>query len=141
MIVGFDLEGASPAVADVDDAGVVPWPLHHQLAARRQPLQMHARGFVGTMLAPHHAEDAQLGQGGFASQCALDALILFRSDSMIGDDFRSDYFSMRCGHRRLTLLSHDQLSPVQRVESTECPPHPPAPLPLTDSLQFIGMTA
>ena len=54
----FDLEGASPAVADVDDAGVLTGPLYHQLAARRQPFQMHARGLIGTMLAPHDRENA-----------------------------------------------------------------------------------
>ena len=43
MIVRFDLERACPAVADIDDAGVLARALHHQLAARRQPLQMHAR--------------------------------------------------------------------------------------------------
>ena len=59
MIVRLDLERAGPAVADVDDAGVLARPLHHQLAARGQPLQMHARRFVGAVLAPHHAEDAQ----------------------------------------------------------------------------------
>ena len=63
----FDLEGACPSIADVDDAGILPGPLHHQFAARRQPFQMHARRFIRAVLAPHHAENAQLGEGGFAS--------------------------------------------------------------------------
>ncbi len=34
MIVRLDLEGAGPAVADIDDARVLSRPLHHQPAAR-----------------------------------------------------------------------------------------------------------
>ncbi len=67
VIVRFDLERAGPAVADVDDAGVLSRALQDELAARGQPLQVHARGFVGAVLAPHHAEDAEFGQGGLAS--------------------------------------------------------------------------
>src|SRR5437899_2587792 len=61
MIVRFNLEGRDEAVADVHDTGVFSGALHDQLAARRQALQVHLARFVGTMLAPHHAEDAQLG--------------------------------------------------------------------------------
>ena len=43
MIVRLNLEGAGPALADVDDARVLSRPLHHQRAARGQPLQVHAR--------------------------------------------------------------------------------------------------
>ena len=43
MIVRLDLEGAGPAVADVDDAGVLARPLHHAAAVRGQALQVHAR--------------------------------------------------------------------------------------------------
>ena len=43
VIVRLDLEGASPSVADVDDAGVFTRALHDAAAARRQTLQMHAR--------------------------------------------------------------------------------------------------
>ncbi len=67
MIVRLDLEGAGPAIADIDDAGILARALQHQLAARGQPLQMHARRFVGAVLAPHHAEDAEFGEGGLAS--------------------------------------------------------------------------
>ena len=64
VIVGLDLEGAGPAVADVDNAGVFSRPLHHALAARRQPLQVDAGGLIGAVLAPHHAVNSQLGQPG-----------------------------------------------------------------------------
>ena len=35
MIVRFDLEGAGPAIADIDDAGVFSRPLNHAAAVRR----------------------------------------------------------------------------------------------------------
>src|SRR5208282_4380895 len=67
VIVRFDFEGAGPAVADVDDAGVFAWSLQHALAARGQAFQVHARRFVGAMLAPHDAEDAEFGESGLAA--------------------------------------------------------------------------
>ena len=38
----FDLESTSPAVTDVNDAGVFSRPLYYEPTARRQSLQMHA---------------------------------------------------------------------------------------------------
>ena len=90
MIVRLDLEGAGPAVADVDDAGVLARPLHHAAAVRRQALQVHARRFVGAVLAPHHAEDAQLGEGRLAAQRLQDALVFFRREAVFPDEFGSD---------------------------------------------------
>ncbi len=43
MIVRFDFEGAGPAVADIDDAGIFARSLDDQLAARGQTLQVNAR--------------------------------------------------------------------------------------------------
>ncbi len=42
VVVGFDLEGTSPAVADVDNAGILAWSLHHPAAMGWQTFQMHA---------------------------------------------------------------------------------------------------
>ena len=58
VVVRFDLEGDGPAVADVDDAGVLARPLQHEFARGGQLLQVQARTLVGAMLAPHHAENA-----------------------------------------------------------------------------------
>jgi hypothetical protein len=55
MIVALDLEGAGPSIAHVDDAGVFARSLHNTLALGGQALQMHARGLVGAVLAPHDA--------------------------------------------------------------------------------------
>ena len=75
MVVRLDFENGDEAIADVDDACVFARPLHHVRTARRQPLQMHARGFVGAVLAPHHAEDAQFGEVRIAAQNFLDARV------------------------------------------------------------------
>src|SRR5580693_1080853 len=42
MIVRLDLERTGPTIADVNDTGILAWPLHDQLATRRQPLQVDA---------------------------------------------------------------------------------------------------
>ncbi len=90
MIVRLDLEGAGPAVADVDDAGVLSRPLHHAAAVRGQALQVHARRFVGAVLAPHHAEDAQLGERRLAAQRLQEAVVFLRRDSVVAKHFWSD---------------------------------------------------
>ena len=115
----FDFERASPAIADVDDARVLARPLHHAPAARRQPLQMHARRFVGAVLAPHHAEDAQLGDGRLApAEKLFDFLVFFRREAVLADDFWSDGKSGNRGHGE-TLLSH-----LPRVEERSFPVAP-----------------
>src|SRR5260370_26100586 len=106
MIVRFDLERASPTVADIDDAGVLARPLDHQLAACGQAFQMYARRLVRAVLAPHHAEDTELGERRLAAERVLDALVLIRRNAVIGDDFRSNRDGPRSGHRRMSLLSH-----------------------------------
>ena len=63
----FDFERARPAIADIDDAGVFSRSLQDELAARRQALQMDARRFIRAVLAPHHAENAEFGQGRLAT--------------------------------------------------------------------------
>ena len=85
MVVRFDLERDRVAVADVDDAGVFARALQHQLAARRQLLQMQARAFVGAVLAPHHAEDAEFGVGGLAAE-ERDDFVVFRRRQLVGFD-------------------------------------------------------
>ena len=68
VVVRLDLEGDGPAVADIDDAGVLAGPCSTQLAAGGQLLQVQARALVGAVLAPHHAEDAELGVVGLAAR-------------------------------------------------------------------------
>src|SRR5512143_2970830 len=62
VVVTLHLENAGIAVVDVDDAGVLAWPLQHPRRLGRKLAQMDARRLVGAMLAPHHAEDAELDE-------------------------------------------------------------------------------
>src|SRR5690348_15573193 len=101
MIVRLDLERACPAVTDVNDARILARALHHKLRARRQTLQMHARRLVGAMLAPHHAEDAQFGQGRRTSaEQLLDLGVLVGRKAVFADEFRSNGRGLRQGHGR-----------------------------------------
>ena len=94
MVVRFDLERDRVPVADVDDAGVLAGTLQNPLAARRKFLQMQARAFVRAMLAPHHAEDAELGIGGFAAEQRDDFLVLRRRQLVGFDDLRASCVSV-----------------------------------------------
>src|ERR1035438_4230595 len=87
VIVRLDFESDDVAAADIDDAGVFAGALHHQLAARGQLLEMHARALIGAVLAPHDGEDAELGVGGLAAQDIDHLLILGGRELMLGDDF------------------------------------------------------
>ena len=87
MVVRFDFEGGDEAVADVDDAGIFSGALH-TLAARGQALQMDLARFVGAVLAPHHAENAQFGDVGVAAENFLDAGVFGGREAVLGDDFR-----------------------------------------------------
>jgi len=86
VIVRLDFESAGPAVTDVDDAGVLSGTLQHTLAARGQALQMHARRFVGTVLAPHHAEDAEFGERRLALAKKLFNLFVFAGSEAVLPD-------------------------------------------------------
>jgi hypothetical protein len=86
----FDFEGGHEAVANVHDAGVLSRTLHHELAARGQPLQMDLAGLIGAVLAPHHAENAQLGNVRVAAKDLLDARVFLARYAMFGGDFGSN---------------------------------------------------
>ena len=97
----LDLEGARPPVPNIDDPGVLSRPLQHALAPRRQPLQMHARRLVGAVLTPHHAEDAQFGEGWFpTTEKLFDLLVFVRRKSVLPDGFQRESRSQKSGHWR-----------------------------------------
>src|SRR5262249_36522895 len=60
MIVRFNLESNRVTLADIDDSRVLARTLENEFAARREFFQMQPRAFVGAVLAPHYAENAQL---------------------------------------------------------------------------------
>jgi len=106
VIVRLDFERAGPAVANVNDAGIFTRPLHHQLAARGQTLQVNARRFIGTVLAPHHAEDAEFGPRGLASaEQLLDLFEFFRSEAVLPDHLRRNGSDRRRGHRGIFIVA------------------------------------
>jgi hypothetical protein len=80
VVVRFHLEGDGPAVADVDDAGVLADAGQHagaHLVGRglTEVAQMHLRRLVRAVLAPHHRVHRQLGVGGTAAQDLADPLV------------------------------------------------------------------
>ena len=116
VVVRLDLEGAGPAVPDVDDAGVLSRTLHDELAFGRQALEMYLAGLVRAMLGPHDTVDAELGERGNTTEGCKDALILIRGNAMLGQQFRRygdrlGYDSIRCG------CHHDCLYCRTRVAS------------------------
>jgi hypothetical protein len=104
--VRFNFEGARPSIAYVDDSCVLARSLQYVFAAGRQALQMHARRFVGAVLAPHHAEDAEFSEGRFAPTKKLpDFLVFFGGKTVLVYGLRRDSGSHRSGHGEV-LLSH-----------------------------------
>ncbi len=98
VIVRLDLEGTSPAVADIDDPGILSRPLHHAAAASGEPLQMHAGRLIRAVLAPHDAENAEFRQRRFAAQGSFDLFVLFRRDSVLFDNGGSNGGCLGSGH-------------------------------------------
>ena len=81
VVVALDLERDGPAVTDVDDAGVLADAGEHGGAhlvggGLTEVAQVHLRGLVGAVLAPHHRVHRELGIGGTAAQDLLDAGVL-----------------------------------------------------------------
>jgi hypothetical protein len=105
--VRLDFERAGPAVANINNAGIFPRPLHDQLAARRQPLQVNARRLIRTVLAPHHAEDTEFGPRRFASaEQLLDFLEFFRCEAVLPDHLRRNgNTDRRGGHQGIFIVA------------------------------------
>src|SRR5207253_9992571 len=97
MVVRLDLEGANPAFANINDAGILAWALYHYFRARGQPLQVNFGRFVRAVLAPHHAEDSELRQRGRAAQCFQDFLVFLLRKPMFAEQLRSDFNSLLSG--------------------------------------------
>ena len=108
MVMRLDLESAGPAIPDVDDAGILARSLDYAAAAGGQALQMDARRLVGAVFAPHHAEDAEFGEGRLASaQQLLEFFILIRREAVFPDKLRGNGKSWGAGHGKgEALFSH-----------------------------------
>ena len=102
VIVTFDLERDRPAIADIDNARIFFARLHENVrSGGRKFLQLFARIFVGTMLAPHHRENPELGEVRFAPENFFDALVFLRREPVLAHHFGCD-FRFR-SHRLRTL--------------------------------------
>ena len=80
VVVRLDFEGDGPAVADVDDAGVLPDAGQHARphlvgGGLAEVPQVHLGRLVGAVFAPHHRVHGQLGVGRAASQDVADPLV------------------------------------------------------------------
>ena len=96
MIVRFHLERGSQSIANINDTRVFTRPLQHLRRSRRQPAQMHFARLVGAVLAPHHAEDAELGEIRLAPENCLNASVLFGGEAVLGRQFlRNSDFSIQ----------------------------------------------
>jgi hypothetical protein len=73
--------------------------LHDEFATRGQTLQVDFARFVGAVLAPHDAEDAEFGDVGIAAEDLLDARVLVARYAVFGGDFGSHFnFGAGGGH-------------------------------------------
>ena len=89
VVVRLDLEGHRPAVADVDDAGVLTDAdeelLAHLVGGVLAPeREVHLARLVGAVLAPHDGVHRQLGRGGPAAEDLADALVLVGLEAQLG---------------------------------------------------------
>src|SRR5258707_1147036 len=74
------------AEADIDDAGILARAPDHARPRGRQRLQPSLRGFVGAMLAPHHREDAELGEVRHTTENDHRAHVFLGGQAVLGDD-------------------------------------------------------
>ncbi len=99
VIVALHLERHRPAIADIDHARI----LLARLDEDSRPgcwkfAQLLAGILVGTMLAPHHREDAQLREVRRPPEDRDDALVLLRREPMFRNQLRSNgRVRHRCG--------------------------------------------
>ena len=73
VVVAFDFKNATEIIADVDQAGILFTGAHEQaFAAAGQGFELQNGVFVGTVLAPHHGVNTELGEIGDTSQNRFD---------------------------------------------------------------------
>src|SRR6516164_7757363 len=108
---------------------------------------MHARRFVRAVLAPHHAENAKLGECRHATaQQLLDLGVLLGRQAVLPNEFRSNGRVLGRSHGWKQYCRMETLSPVAGLRSSAEPvvgrwsggrPRPSA-IPTDDSLRAWG---
>src|SRR5262249_52951074 len=91
MVMRFDLVCNGQAIADIDDAGIFAGALQDGGPLCRKTPQMDARTLVAAVLAPHHAEDAELREVRFALQNADNLLVFALRQAVLAENFVSDH--------------------------------------------------
>ncbi len=93
MVVQLHLEDGGLPIADIDHAGILARAADHARSRGRQAAQPFARRFVGAMLAPHHRENAELGQARLAPHDFYGAGVFVGREAVLGDDLRRNHAS------------------------------------------------
>ena len=95
VIVRLDLEGAGPALANVDDSGVFSRPLHNAIALRGQPPEVDAGRLVRAVLTPHDAVNSEFGEAWDAAEGGEDALVFVWRNAVLRQQLRGDLSGRR----------------------------------------------
>src|SRR5262249_32165855 len=99
--------------ADVDDAGVLAGALDDARPARRQPAQVDARRLVRAVLAPHDAEDAELGVGRRAAEDLVHATELVGAEPvLLRRRFVDRGFFFRRAHTRRPISARSEANSI-----------------------------
>ena len=119
VVVALDLHGHGPAVADVDDAGVLAGALQDARPAGGEAAEDGPRVLVAAVLAPHERVDGELDVRGLAVLDALDVLVLVLGEAEL--DGRGEV-----GRAVHVLGAHAVTSAPRRASIME--PKKPAPV-------------
>src|SRR6185369_396191 len=98
MIVRLDLERGAPAIAEIDDTGILAGRNDHAWSSRGQTFEMNSRRLVGAVFRPHHREDPELGKTRFTAQQFFYSLEFRLCEVVGGNNFRSN-------HQEVLILS------------------------------------
>ena len=130
MVVALNLERASPAVPNINDSSILARALHDAIALGRQAAQVNAAGFVGAMLAPHHAVNPQFRKRGDPPQRCQNSVILVLGNAVLGQQLRG--YRHRIGNNcRGCGGHHDCLHCRTGARSRRTQRDPPVPAAVT----------
>ena len=153
MVVALDLEGDGPAIADVDDAGVLADADEQCIGLRgllAELAQVHLRRLVRAVLTPHDRVHRELGGGRTTSEDLANALVLIGLEAELGEGLRGLGIRLGSGdgvgHQALTsevrtLVKNGSPSVVGPVsDSTACSGWGMSPTTLPRSLRMPAMS-
>src|SRR5690606_32180640 len=86
VVVALDADGGEPAVADVDDTGVLTGADHHPGRLGGEAAEVGPGRPVGAVLRPHHRVHGQLGGPGLAAEDLDDLQVLLLRHAQLGVD-------------------------------------------------------